>query len=147
MHDPGVDPLKPYYEIIESVITGLGVTAESCRTNDQNGNAIPGQWSLVKGSANIYVDVYQTQDGNAYCCVASPVMPIVTPNLKDLYERLLTVNHEMYAASFSIHQGWVWLRILRECSGMDEAECRAMFDRVGWYADQYDDELKKNFGG
>lgn len=147
MPDPGVNPLKPYYELIESVIGGLGVPAESCRTRDQNGNVIPGQWSLVRGSANIYVDVYQTQDGYAYGCVASPVLPIVTPNLKELYERLLTINHEMYAASFSIHQGWVWLRILRECSGMDQTECRAMFDRVGWYADQYDDELKKNFGG
>jgi hypothetical protein len=29
---------------------------------------------------------------------------------------------------------------------MDESECRAMFDRVGCYADQYDDELKKDFG-
>lgn len=146
MSGPGSSTLQGYYAVIEQVISGLGVAPDICRVKDQNGTVMPGQWNLVKGSANIYVDVYSTQDGYAYCCVASPVMKIVTANTAGLYEKLLKLNHDMYAASFSINQGWVWLRILRECAGMDAAECRAMFDRVGWYADQYDDDLKKEFG-
>ncbi|GEM_PF-1496807 len=147
MADPGRINLQPYYQVVEQVIAELGAPLEQCRARDNNGNVIPGQWNLMKGSANVYVDVYATEDGYAYFCIASPVMKITTPKLKELYEKLLILNHQMYAASFSINQDWVWLRILRECEGMDPHECRASFDRVGWYADKYDDELKAEFGG
>lgn len=147
MSDPSTNSLKPYYDLVESVIGGLGAPIEDCRVKDNNGVVVTGQWNLQKGSATVYVDVYATQDGYAYFCIASPVMKIATPKEKELYQKLLILNHDMYAASFSIHNGWVWLRILRECDGMDEHECRASFDRVGWYADKYDDELKNEFGG
>lgn len=147
MPDPNTNRLLAYYDLVERVIAGLGAPIADCRVKDQNGNVVTGQWNLQKGSATVYVDVYSTQDGYSYFCIASPVMKIVTPKLKELYEKLLMLNHDMYAASFSIHDGWVWLRILRECDGMDENECRASFDRVGWYADKYDDELKNEFGG
>lgn len=139
--------LDEYFRIVEKVISELGVPAEECRTQDANGRVMPGQWNLSKGSARIFADVYETAEGIAYFCVASPVMKIALTDPGKLYEKLLTLNHQMYAASFSIFQEWVWLRILRECEGMDEKECRYTFDRVGWYADQYDDQLKKEFGG
>ncbi len=144
MPDPGVNKLQPYYNLVEQVMTGLGAPIEQCRTV-ANGQVVPGQWNLLKGSANVYVDVYASTDGYAYCCIASPVMKITTAKLQAFYEKLLKLNHQMYAASFSINEGWIWLRIVRECAGMDFNECRAMFDRVGWYADQYDDELKSEF--
>jgi hypothetical protein len=147
MPDSNSNRLVPYYELVELVIGGLGAPIEDCRVKDKNDSVVTGQWNLQKGSATIYVDVYATNDGYAYFCIASPVMCIVTPKLKELYEKLLILNHDMYAASFSIHEGWVWIRILRECDGMDEQECRASFDRVGTYADKYDDELKNEFGG
>ncbi len=139
--------LEPYYTIIEQVITEIGISPVECRVKDKDGKVLPGQWDLKKGSASVYVDVYTTHDGGSYVCVASPVMKIATPKLQALYEKLLLLNHQMYAVSFSINQGWVWLRGLRECEGMDPKECRAMFDRVGWYGDHYDDELKSEFGG
>ncbi len=94
----------------------------------------------------MYVDVYAVQDGYACFCIASPVMNIAMPKEKELYQKLLILNHDMYPASFSIHNGWVWFRILREYDGMDVHKCRASFDRVGSYADKYDDELKNEFG-
>jgi hypothetical protein len=145
MPDSGINKLQPYVELVEKVIAGLGAPIEQCREMDQ-GQVVPGQWRLMKGSASVLVDVYTTEDNNAYCCVASPIMPIKTSKLQAFYEKLLVLNHRMYAASFSINEGWIWLRIVRECEGMDFKECRAMFDRVGWYADQYDDELKSEFG-
>lgn len=139
--------VEKYYEVVESVIKELGAPAEQCRTLDTNGKFIPGQWNLVKGSAKIFADVYTTAEGLSYFCVASPVMKVTMPDSKKLYEKLLNLNHQMYSASFSIDQGLVWLRILRECEGMDKKECRSTFDRMGWYADQYDDLLKNEFGG
>jgi hypothetical protein len=145
MPGPGISKMQSYYDLVEQVIATLGAPVEECRTVE-NGQAVPGQWNLMKGSANVFVDVYTPSDGLAYCCVASPIMEVVTGKLKELYEKLLILNHQMYAASFSINEGWIWLRIVRECEGMDANECRAMFDRVGWYADQYDDDLKAEFG-
>lgn len=138
--------LDGYYNMVEEVITELGTRAEQCRSLDVNGKVIPGQWNLVKGSAKILADVYTTAEGLSYFCVAAPVMMITSSDPTKLYEKLLKLNHQMYSASFSINQGWVWLRILRECEGMDRKECRNTFDRVGWYADQYDDMLKNEFG-
>jgi len=148
MSDPGVNPLQPYFNLAEQVIGGLGVQPDLCRQKDDKGNWIPGEWSLTKGSATIYVSIWIPDNNNprGYCCIASPVMQVVTQKLKELYERLLTENHNMWAVSFSINQGWVWLRSLRECDGMDANELRAMFDRVGWYADDLDDKLKSEFG-
>ncbi|KAB2878884.1 YbjN domain-containing protein [bacterium] len=139
--------LDRYYDMVEEVITELGTRAEQCRTLDTHGEVIPGQWNLAKGSAKILADVYTTAEGLSYFCVAAPVMMITASDPNKLYEKLLKLNHQMYSASFSINQGWVWLRILRECEGMDKKECRSTFDRVGWYADQYDDMLKNEFGG
>lgn len=138
--------LDKYYLIVEEVIRSLGVSIEECRSLDQNGKPIPGQWNLTKGSAKIFADVYKTEEGTAYFCVASPVME-APASAAGLHEKLLEFNHKLYGASFSINQRWVWLRTIRECEGMDNNECKNTFDRVGWYADRYDDELKKEFGG
>jgi len=146
MSDPAINPLQPYITLVEQVISNLGIAPDECQVKDKSGTVLPGQWDLRKGSANVYVDVYATKDGQAYICVASPIMEIKSNKLKELYEKLLTFNHQMYAVSFSINNGWVWLRGLRECEGLDASELKAMFDRVGWYADQYDDELKAEFG-
>lgn len=138
--------LDTYYRIVEDVIRGLGVPIEECRSSDSSGKAIPGQWNLTKGSAKIFVDIYAAEEGTSYFCIASPVMEV--PQSADrLYEKLLELNHSLYGVSFSISKEWVWLRTIRECEGMDIHECRNTFDRVGWYADRYDDELKKEFGG
>lgn len=131
-------------KLVEKTISVLGVDPVQCREK------VPGQWTLVRGSATIYVDVYDLQ-GAGYICAASPILKIMTSKKEALYEKLLFLNHQMYAASFSIHKGndgidWVWLRIVREIEGLDENEAGAIFNRVGYYADQYDDELKNEFG-
>ncbi len=137
---------EKYYKIVEDAIRNLGVAPESCRVADQEGKIIPGQWNLKKGSAQIYADVYHAPEGTAYFCVASPVVETLFSSNAKLYEKLLMHNHRMFAAAFSIYDGKVWLRIVRECEGMDAEECRKAFDRVGGYADQFDDEIKKEFG-
>ncbi len=146
MTDPAVNPLKPYYALVEQVISTLGITPDQCQVKDEKGNVLPGQWDLRKGSASVFIDVYATKEGQAYICIASPIMEIKTDKLTQLYEKLLTLNHQIYAVSFSINKGWVWLRGLRECEGLDASELKAMLDRVGVYGDQYDDILKAEFG-
>lgn len=66
------EKLREYYTIVESVINELGAPVEQCRSVGEDGNPIPGQWNLSKGSAKIFVDIYTTEEGLAYFCVASP---------------------------------------------------------------------------
>ncbi len=145
MSDPGVNPLQPYFNLVEQVIGGLGIQPDLCRCKDANGAIVPGQWSLSRGSAQIYVTIWNPPNSPGYCCVASPVMQVTTSRIQDFYERLLKTNHELWAVSFSISDGWVWLRSLRECDGMDGNEFSAMLNRVGYYADDLDDKLKAEF--
>ncbi len=137
--------LQPYYNLIEEVIKGLGIDPVTCRNKDKAGNVVVGQWNLTLGSASIYVDVFDNVEGNPYVNIGCPIMEVSTSNLLGLYEKLLTINYELYAAAFSINKGWVWLKIIRECEGLDIKEASAMFWRVGNYSDDWDDKLKAEF--
>lgn len=132
------DRLASYNVMIEDIIRSFNVDPVSCR------EAKTGQWTLHRGSARLYVDIY-TQDGTDYICVASPIMDMPSKALLPFYRKLLELNHEMYAASFSVKDNGVWLRIIRELQGLDPSEAAAMLNRVGYYADQFDDLLTEEF--
>jgi len=38
------------------------------------------------------------------------------------------------------------VKVIREVDGLDAKETAAMINRVGWYADEYDDKLKVRYG-
>lgn len=132
------DQLSVYSAMIEEIIRSFNVDPATCRETK------PGQWTLYRGSARIYVDIYR-QEETDYICVASPIMEMPSKNLLPFYRKLLELNHEMYAASFSVRENLVWLRIIRELAGMDQQEAKAILSRVGTYADQFDDLLTEEF--
>ena len=53
----------------------------------------------------------------------------------------------MYSSAFVLHNDWAWVKMLRECDGLDQEETFAIISRVGHYADQYDDLLKAHYEG
>jgi len=132
--------LDTYTKMIEEIIQSFGIDPSTCREQS------PGQWTMFKGSAKVYIDIYG-QSGTDYICVASPIMEMPSKALLPFYRKLLELNHDMYAANFSVKENWVWLRILRELDGLDKNEATAMLNRVGTYSDQFDelliDEFKK----
>ena len=135
--------LTPQFDLVEACIKDLGVDPAICRGEK------PGQWSLVKGSAKVWIDCwYIEREARAYFQVMSPVMKIPTDALKRsaLYEELLTINDKLFAVAFTIYNNWVWLKVIRETDGMDQKEAFALLTRIGNYADQYDDDLIAKFG-
>ena len=44
-----------------------------------------------------------------------------------------------------MYKDWAWLKMIRECDGLDENEAFGIITRVGNYADQYDDLLKEHY--
>lgn len=136
-----MENLTSYYSIVEKCIAGLGIDAAGCRGEK------PGQWNLRKGSALVWVDVmYIEKEQRAYYQVMAPVMPLPKGDLTAFYQELLEINYGFYGVAFVKYENYIYIKIIREADGLDENEALAMLNRVGNYADHYDDELKAKYG-
>jgi len=47
--------LQPFYQMVEDNISSVGVDPAVCRGEKA------GQWNLKKGSANVWIDVWETE--------------------------------------------------------------------------------------
>lgn len=132
--------IHSYYEMIENCIRSLGVDPVTCRTEKA------GAWNLVRGSAKVYIDCWHIEKENrAYFQVMSPVMQVPEGQKEDFYFDLLSFNDRLYSCAFSIFKDWAWIKMIRECDGLDANEAMAIIQRVGAYADKYDDLLKEHY--
>lgn len=132
--------IQSYYDMIEGIIRSLGVDPATTRGNQ------PGSWSLVRGSAKVYIDCWNIESqGRAYFQVMSPIMKVPETNKETFFYDLLSFNDKLFSCAFAIYNDWAWIKMIREVDGMDEAEATAILQRVGSYADQYDDLLKQHY--
>lgn len=140
-----MQPIQNYYNLIEEIIRDLGVDPAAAR-GDQ-----PGQWNMRLGSASVWVDVFQSKDaqGNfvdyGYLQMLAPICDVPVDRQGEFTLELLTLNHTLYGVGFTIFQGRAYIKAIRELEGLDKSEARATFDRVGIYADDYDDVLKAKY--
>lgn len=135
--------LTHYYQIVESAIAELGVSPVEARTQKL------GQWDLRRGSAGIWVNIFLSRERRdyGYLQIMSPLMRIPQKTSKEaLFDELLRLNHQLYGVAFSIHDGWIYLRTIRELKGLSVSEALAMLKRIGVYADEYDDYFKQKYG-
>jgi hypothetical protein len=134
--------LSKYNTMIEEIIQSLGVDPSLCRGER------PGQYSLMLGSARVWIDVwYIESQGRSYFQAMSPVMRLpVYERQQAFFQELLEVNDKLYGVAFTVYNGWAWLKHIRETDGLDKSEAEAMIHRIGVYADQYDDYLKGKYG-
>ena len=132
--------IQSYYDMIEGIIRSFGVDPVACRGNQ------PGSWSLVRGSAKVYIDCWHIESqGRAYFQVMSPVIKVPEQNREMFYFDLLSFNDKLFSCAFAIYNDWAWIKMIREVDGMDTNEAAAIMQRVGAYADQYDDLLKQHY--
>jgi hypothetical protein len=134
--------LSHYNNMIEDIIRALGVDPALCRGQNS------GQYSLMLGSARVWIDVwYIESQGRSYFQAMSPVMRLPVPQVQLAYfQELLEINDKLYGVAFTVYNGWAWLKHIRETDGLDRSEAEAMVNRIGVYADQYDDYLKSKYG-
>lgn len=127
--------------LVESAIAKTGVDPVACRGQKA------GQYSMVQGSAQIWIDVfYSERENSCYFQVMSPIMPLSgVINSAALYEELLTINDTLYNVAFTLYNNFVWLKTIREVKGLDADEIIAQIKRIGTYGDQYDDMLKQKY--
>jgi len=139
-------PIKHYYDLVEQVLTEYKIDVAAAR-----GQA-PGQWNLKLGSASVWVDIFQSKDaqGNltnyGYMQVLAPVCDVPVDNQHLFTKELLEANHSLYAVAFTIFKDKAYIKSIRELQGLDKSEVMSTFDRVGIYADEWDDKLKAKYG-
>ena len=114
--------------------SGLAEKAQHVDTN-----LVRLQW----GSAFVLVGV----SGTAVVAIAPLFRELPHENVTQFYRKLLEHNAYMGGmASFAIQpDGWVILHAGRALKGMDSTEFAAMVSGVGRFADQFDDQLIKEF--
>ncbi len=131
-----------YYTMVENVIRDLGVDPSMCKEEKS------GQWSLKKGSASVWIDVWATEGDNSflgYIQIMAPVVEIPVSNRETFFREILDINHKLYGVGMTAYGDWIYIKTVRELDGLDQAEAAAMFNRVGGYADDYDDLLKEKY--
>lgn len=138
-------PIQHYYNLVEDVLKDYNIDPSTCRGPQ------PGQWNLKRGSANVWVDVFQSKDaqGNltnyGYLQVLAPVCEVPVNNQHLFTKELLEANHLLYGVSFTIYMEKAYIKTIRELEGLDKSEVRTAFDRVGIYADEWDDKLRAKY--
>ena len=139
-------PIQHYYNMFEQVLVEYKVDPTTAR-----GQA-PGQWNLKLGSASVWVDIFQSKDaqGNltqyGYLQVLAPVCDVPVNNQHLFTKELLEINHSLYGVGFTIFKDKAYIKSIRELQGLDISEIRSTLDRVGIYANDWDDKLKTKYG-
>ncbi|MFH0894801.1 MAG: YbjN domain-containing protein [Bacteroidota bacterium] len=134
--------LQKCYALVEDCIQTLGVDPSVCR----GGN--PGQWELKKGSASVWIDVWQNDDDWGYLMIMAPICNIPDENKEEFLTEILEINHKLYGCAMTKYENTIYVKTVREVEGLSKDEAMAMFNRVGNYSDEYDDYLQqKYFGG
>ncbi|MBN1251957.1 MAG: YbjN domain-containing protein [Bacteroidales bacterium] len=134
--------LQKYYQFAENCISILGVDPKVCRGEKA------GQWNLKRGSANVWIDVWETEQKNyGYFQCMAPVIEVPTKNTEAFYREILEINHNLYGVAMTKFNSWIYLKTNRELDGLDQNEMMAMINRIGVYADQYDDLLRNKYWG
>jgi hypothetical protein len=139
-------PIQFYYALFEDTLSSLKIAPEAARGTQ------PGQWSLKLGSASVWVDIFQSKDaqGNlipnyGYLQVMAPVCDVPVNNQHLFTKELLEINHSLYGVGFTIFRDKAYIKAIRELEGLDKTEISSTLNRVGIYADEWDDKLKAKY--
>ncbi|MFH0867364.1 MAG: YbjN domain-containing protein [Bacteroidota bacterium] len=132
--------LETFYALVENVIKKIGVDPAVCRGEK------PGQWNMRKGSGDVWVDIWKLEDKDyGYIQIMGPVSQIPAGRELEFYKEMMEINHGLYACSLTKHENWLYVKSIRELEDLNESEVVAMFDRVGYYVDFYDDFIKNKY--
>ncbi|MCK5537457.1 MAG: YbjN domain-containing protein [Bacteroidales bacterium] len=133
--------IDEYYQKVENVIKKLGVDPATTRNENK-----PGQWNLKKGSATVWVDVIRVKDKEyGYFQCMAPICRIPNDRKEEFYREALEINHKLYGVAFTIYKDDLFIKSIRELAGIDESEILFTFNRIGNYADEYDDFFQNKY--
>lgn len=130
---------QPYYQLVDQAIRTLGVDPELCRGDK------PGQWNMQRGSASVWIDMFDIEGQGGYFQCMAPVSAVPQSNKEAFYTEVLELNHKLYGVGLTKYKDYVYIKAIRELEGLDVNEILATLRRVGTYADDYDDYFKNKY--
>lgn len=138
------EELVPYYQLVNNVITELGVDPSICFSPDK-----PGQWELKRGSATIWIDMFidANNQNKGYFQMMAPICEVPATRREEFLDEVLTIGHNLYGCGFTKYDKWIYVKLIREVDDLSQMEIRATFDRIGYYGDFYDDYFKNKYYG
>jgi hypothetical protein len=101
---------------------------------------------VSRGSATVGINVVEQK---GFILFLAPIMEVPEKNREAMFRRLLELNYlATEDGAFAIDQetGKVYLRALRSLEALDFEEFVDMLDTVARVADEYDDQLRAQFG-
>jgi hypothetical protein len=101
---------------------------------------------VSRGSATVGINVVEQK---GFILFLAPIMEVPEKNKEALYRKLLELNYlatEDGAFAIDEESGKVYLRALRSLEALDFEEFVDMLDTVARVADEYDDQLRAQFG-
>jgi hypothetical protein len=106
-----------------------------------------GYSEIARGSATIGIHFLAEKD---VLVLLAPIMPVPARDAEALFRRLLELSFLATGdAAFAIDKKTetVYLRILRRAAGLDYEEFEDLLETIASVADDWDDQLKQQFGG
>jgi hypothetical protein len=139
---PAADDLE-HPEVVKQFVQRW---AGSCDTTAE-ALAVEGGWEFVAGSAVVRIE-HDAQE--ATLTIRSSVMPLPAdePQRLALFEKLLRLNyHRTGEARFALDGGEVIVTFTRPTLGLDYHEFQQAVEQVAATADDFDEELLREFAG
>ena len=141
--------LKSTREMVERVISELNLSPHDNQLQTEDGSPA---WGLMRGSAQVFIFIKpgkQDDDFNTIQ-VVSPVMrlPEAPHHQSALFKHLLEINAcEITGAAFGLKDETIVIIADRSTQDLDRSEVKDMILRIGYFADNYDDDLVNQYGG
>ncbi len=131
--------VQPYFHLVDDAIKALGVDPELCRGDK------PGQWNMQRGSASVWIDMFDIEGQGSYFQCLAPVSAVPTARREEFLNEVLELNHKLYGVGITKFKEVVYVKVIREIEGLDINEVLASMRRIGAYADDYDDYFKNKY--
>jgi hypothetical protein len=131
--------------MIEDVLVELGHVLEKARAQFPECERA---WRISKGSATVEIALLARGEAGWLQVSASVMTPGARTDQAALWRKVLVLNAERaQSASFALRGNTVVLIGQRPTLDLDRSEVLALIETVSTDADQYDDELVREFGG
>jgi len=137
--------LESTVAMIEDVLLELGHFINNCRVEVQ-GSAH--SWRIKKGSAETLITLVDREDFVHLRATAAVMTMSASVHREGLFARLLELNDSVLCGiAFSLHGDQVRLVAERSTLDLDRSEVLSLIDQLHTAADDYDDDLVREFGG
>lgn len=139
--------LESHRQLINDAILSLGIDPSICQQANE-----PNIWQLHRGSYQVIIAAQDStnhqEDQVATISIMSPLMqlPDQYERLTEVYDYLLSKNHDLITETFSISNRWVILSATYFLDDMRRQEVMQLLDGLSFHAQKLGQEMIELFG-